>query len=944
MAPTHALKVLWTSGATFLVVLLLQTQAVASTLYVCDSGVTCGSGWATGSDSNACSSKAAPCKTIKGGIGKMASRDTLIIGDGTYRGASNLISTGGDVWSLAAKSGAAGSYTVIRAENDFGVTIDAQGAGAPIWVSLNYGIIRGINATNSSYYGIRLHGSTHSKIIRCSTYENVSFGIVLSASSNCLVEQCFAYGCGTYFMSDNNYWGTNDRNIWRSNVVRKDAHYQAADGNHYACFNTYFAAANAVYFQDNICIDGELHRCGGAANPYTNASLYTANGGRGVTVDGLLSINSTGLAALLESSTSASIYNAAFFMRDGAGIFSYAGNTYDNNIIHGTTGDPALWQVAGSIASAKNNIIYGNATGLNSVSNHSYNNLYGNSTNYAATSAGAGEVTYNPLVNGLRYPTRVEAGSALSTAGSGGGRIGPDVVYRLGRTGTDAECGGATDGLSCQVYGDTGWDELQNGLSGKATVKLWPWPNQDTIKARMGTYALHGAVGARGFAAGGTGLYGGPITLTSYVWEHLGNPCPPEICGPTIPDTAPPSVPMNPAAEAVSSSKINVSWTASTDNVGVSGYRVYRGGQLVGSPGGPAFQDSGLAASTLYQYSVSAVDAAQNISPPSTVATATTLVTDVLPPTAPGGVAASPQSASSILVSWTASTDNVGVAGYQVFRGGQPSGTVTGLSFTDTGLTPDTSYAYYVTASDASGNTSAASATASARTPAMSRVGLVAAYGFNEGSGTIAADASGNNNPGTIAGATWSTQGKFGNALSFNGSSSMVTVADAALLRLTTGMTLEAWVKPSTLSSWRTVLIKEQTNQLVYALYANSDADHPTGHVFVGSDMELGGTSKLPVNAWSHLAATYDGTTLRLYVNGTEAATRAVSGSLPAATNPLRIGGNAVWGEFFSGSIDEVRVYSRALSAGEIAIDMNTPVGTGDTTPPLNPQGLRKIP
>src|SRR5262245_5382996 len=69
---------------------------------------------------------------------------------------------------------------------------------------------------------------------------------------------------------------------------------------------------------------------------------------------------------------------------------------------------------------------------------------------------------------------------------------------------------------------------------------------------------------------------------------------------------------------------------------------------------------------------------------------------------------------------------------------------------------------------------------------------LVAAFGFNEGAGAAVADVSGAGNHGTISAATWTTSGRFGNALSFNGANSWVTVADAASLDLTTGMTLEA--------------------------------------------------------------------------------------------------------------------------------------------------------
>ena len=75
--------------------------------------------------------------------------------------------------------------------------------------------------------------------------------------------------------------------------------------------------------------------------------------------------------------------------------------------------------------------------------------------------------------------------------------------------------------------------------------------------------------------------------------------------------------------------------------------------------------------------------------------------------------------------------------------------------------------------------------------------GLVASYSFEEGTGSTASDASGNNNTGTLSNATWTTSGKYGKSLSFNGTNSIVNVPDAASLRLTTAMTLEAWVYPT---------------------------------------------------------------------------------------------------------------------------------------------------
>ncbi|HZY85889.1 MAG TPA: LamG-like jellyroll fold domain-containing protein, partial [Gemmataceae bacterium] len=268
-------------------------------------------------------------------------------------------------------------------------------------------------------------------------------------------------------------------------------------------------------------------------------------------------------------------------------------------------------------------------------------------------------------------------------------------------------------------------------------------------------------------------------------------------------------------------------------------------------------------------------------------------------------------------------------------------------------------YYYLVTAQDAAGNLSAPSNQASA-TASQAPTGLVAAYGFNEGTGTTVTDASGNGNTGTIAGATWTTAGKYGNALSFNGTNSWVTVADAASLHLTTGMTLEAWVNPNSFTGWSCVLLKEDANDLAYALYADNHGNDTGGpRVPVVSVRQnsttswTGGTAQLPLNTWSYLSATYDGSTLKMYVNGALATSLALTGPINVTSGALRIGGDSIWGEYFSGLIDEVRVYNRALTQAQIQTDMNTPIGSpellmgpavpaGDT-PRLNQQEVRPL-
>jgi PKD repeat protein len=206
--------------------------------------------------------------------------------------------------------------------------------------------------------------------------------------------------------------------------------------------------------------------------------------------------------------------------------------------------------------------------------------------------------------------------------------------------------------------------------------------------------------------------------------------------------------------------------------------------------------------------------------------------------------------------------------------------------------------------------------------------GSVAAYGFNEGAGSSVGDASGRGNIGVVSGATWAAAGRFGGALSFDGVNDWVTVADSASLDATTALTLEAWVRPSTTSgSWRTALLKERTGGLCYALYAQTGALGPSAHVAVGgAEPRARSSSLLSAGVWTHLAATYDGSMIRLYVNGTLAVSQAASGAVTSSTGALRIGGNSVWSEWFAGLIDEVRVYDRALTAGEIQADMQTPV------------------
>jgi hypothetical protein len=287
--------------------------------------------------------------------------------------------------------------------------------------------------------------------------------------------------------------------------------------------------------------------------------------------------------------------------------------------------------------------------------------------------------------------------------------------------------------------------------------------------------------------------------------------------------------------------------------------------------------------------------------------------------------------ATSITLSGSAS-DNVGVTQVTWANTAGDGGTATGTTAWSAAvpLHPGTD-TLIVTARDAAGNTARATliVTVSGST---TKPGLVAAYGFNESSGSTVVDGSTLSNSGTIgSGVTRVVSGRFGGALSFNGNG-MVTIPHTSSLALTNAMTLEAWVNPAqgaVSSAWRDVIYKGNDNYYLMATSANNAL--PAGGASFGNTsatVEAYATSRLAAGTWTHLAITYDGSRLRLYVNGSFVSSRARSGVFTTSTNPLRIGGNEFYEQFFQGLIDEVRVYNRPLSAAEIQSDMITPVGT----------------
>ncbi len=418
-------------------------------------------------------------------------------------------------------------------------------------------------------------------------------------------------------------------------------------------------------------------------------------------------------------------------------------------------------------------------------------------------------------------------------------------------------------------------------------------------------------------------------------------------------DTEAPCAPLNLTA-TVTFTNVQLNWLPAMDNVAVVSYNVYQDGVQIGTTADLQAFIAGLTPLTDYVFGVSAVDAAGNESLITTLKVTSGLdeTPDTEAPTVPANIAGTAAS-NSVLVTWDPSTDNVLVAGYVILVDGVVFDTVSAatLSAFIGGLDPQTLYTFEVYAFDPSGNNSApAEVTISTTLPIdTGEPGMVAHYPFDGN----ANDATPYQNHGVIGGnpvfevANHPNGG--GQNIKFDGVQDSVLVPNAVQL-ISDYTTVSFWIRVDDVNiadaeayvmdfghwSERWKISLPQHLKIVWTTNSNN-IQFP---VFI-SDMDSGDGNEMVKTFWWYVTMVHDGTNDIIYVNGVQTNIKPTIGKLNTTARPLCFGNNPIeGGQYFIGALDNVKIYNKALTAGEIQQLFNT--GT-TATKELLPNGLKNL-
>jgi chitodextrinase len=280
--------------------------------------------------------------------------------------------------------------------------------------------------------------------------------------------------------------------------------------------------------------------------------------------------------------------------------------------------------------------------------------------------------------------------------------------------------------LDIKAFGDTALTGGSVKLGVQPGFAQYEWQYSANNTTYSTTYSGGGTVGSTNeITVSVPGYYKVRFRRSVAGWTNLSSPI--QITN-TVTDTQAPTTPTGLTASNLTTSSVTLNWTASTDNIGVTGYDVFKDGIQVNTStiASTTYNVTGLSSGITYSFTIKAKDAVNNISPASSALAITTLTPDTQAPSVPAGLTASNLTATSFTLNWSASTDNVAITGYDVFKDGIKINTVdvTTTNFNITGLVNGTTYLFTVRAKDAAGNISATSTALSVTTPDTQAPGI----------------------------------------------------------------------------------------------------------------------------------------------------------------------------------------------------------------------------
>jgi hypothetical protein len=427
-------------------------------------------------------SPGAPKKYLSSGAALLSGNggDTLIIAPGTYASSNDALSK--------LPAGRADAYNVIKAASDGTVTIKQT---LQLTFGAHYLQFEGLKWDHQS---AKVIVGSYVKFVRCAFKGGPASGYTVTVvigsndatpgASDVLLEDSWVYGPGgRYKVLVYNA----DRIVLRRVVVRHDGGWTYDNNNPQAGIAIY--DSSNVQAQNVMSIDGMLGLPAFESNIFLVTNGTTAQKAGNVAVRGAIVIGGGGNGIAWDGSRaigSSLLEDVVVWDSEGGIASNGAGNhgTITRATVHSAGTGLADWRGTAAL-SIDSVVLYANGAKACASVSVTASIAYGNGSNNCGT-------LLNPLISGLKYLPRIEAGSLLATAGAARGQAGARVTKRIGTSGT--------------LYGEPGYDIV-------STQDLWPWPNEARIKTDFADYS------SRGFSAGSK-------SLTDYIWGYLGNASP----------------------------------------------------------------------------------------------------------------------------------------------------------------------------------------------------------------------------------------------------------------------------------------------------------------------------------------------------------------------------------------------------------------------------------